>query len=406
MTNSTDPRPPDPTMPDIAIPAPPRVDPLDDPVGTPPLAAHGGTPLVGSVPLPLPPPAGGVAASGAPASRLGPIAVPQATGPAAADPAAATGHYEPEPVAIPTGAQQEAHPVQIGLWGSPRSGKSTFLAALPLAAQAHGFRVHPTDENASTYMQDLVNKLVERNFPPPNRAAIPISWRFTGEVQRAGLLGRVREQVEFLLQLYDAPGDFVRQGVLDPTFMRVLASSRGLIYLLDPLYSIDEDPSFRDFFHALDAVYRELDRDGQLRPDGHLPHFLAVCVTKFDDESLFRRSVLTGLIEQDRKYPNMPRVVPRNAKAYFDWVCDNVLGPKAQLVRNAINAYFVPERVRYFASSAIGFKLNGNSIFDFRDFGNVEEVNGEARVRQAVRPVDIMEPLLFLEQGIRRDRRR
>jgi len=398
-----DPRPPGTTTP----PPPFGGGTLFPPLPRPEPPVNNGGALPGAGPPPPPPPP----APAPPSGRT--IIVPPASPPSLSDPVAAAGLAELPPLDVPP-PERPALPIRIGLWGSSRSGKSTYLAALPVAAMSGRtgtFTVDGTSDVAADYLQAAVQRLVvERRFPLPTRATRPISWRFQGRMPVDGLFARIlahrREPVEFVLEVFDASGQTMQGDALDQQVMEILASSQGLIYLLDPLFDPTTDVSFNHFFGAVNRMRTQLQLTGQLQPNGRLPHHLAVCVTKFDDELLFRRLVGTGLAVQDSDRERMPRVPDRRAREYFNWICDRVLGGGAQLVRNGIDANFAPERVRYFATSAIGFRLNRTGVFDFRDFRNVEMVGADSTLRDVARPINVMEPLIFLEQSIRHDRRR
>ena len=101
----------------------------------------------------------------------------------------------------------------------------------------------------------------------------------------------------------------------------------------------------------------------------------------------------------------LPRVPQERSREFFDWVCARVLGGSAGMVREGINAYFDPTRVQYFAPSSIGFRLNSNQVFDFRDFNNIQAIGQDITIRDRPRPINVLEPLIYLEQRIRSGRR-
>ncbi|GAA3249485.1 hypothetical protein ACFO1B_52780 [Dactylosporangium siamense] len=330
---------------------------------------------------------------------------------------------EPAPLPIPgRGAAREDSTVRIGMWGSGRSGKSTYLASLPLAAMQgrHGtWLVAGTDEEAARYLNESVHRLaIERGFPRANRVIEPISWSFHGTpppsgfgsfLRRSGLAGRrnANSAVEFTLELFDPPGSFYATGRVDETALDHLANANGLIYLMDPVIDAAVgEVSFQYFYGALQMLTSRLASTGQL-VNGKLPHSVAVCITKFDDPTFFRHLVgSTGLVTQDPDGHRLPRVPQERAREFFDWVCARVLGGGAGMVQEALRAYFHEDKIEYFATSSIGFRLNQNQIFDFRDFTNVaERPDGMVMIRDRPRPINVLEPLIFLERRIRADRR-
>lgn len=379
----------------------------DDPLGGGPLPPPYGTPP----PPPPPPPPTYPDSYGAttPLPRPYPGEQP---GPAYAG---SLSEPEPEPVPLPVASARRATSIRIGLWGSGRAGKSTFLAALPLAAMQRsedGWVVAGANQAAAEHLGHAVHRLaVERHFPPPTQGRQPLGLSFHGS-PRTSARDRVwpmfraarAEAVDFALE--DLPGNHFQAGRIQPEAIDSLASAAGLLYLIDPLHDPANDPSFTHFFTALQFLTARMAEMGQLR-HGRLPHHVAVCVTKFDDERFFRRLVTeTDLVTQDPHYPRLPRVPQQRAAEYFDWICDRVLGSGAAMVREGLRTYFAPDRIAYFATSAIGFRLNRNQIFDFRDFRNVEVVDRTPRLRDRPRPINVLEPLVFLERRIRAERQR
>ncbi|XVU22796.1 hypothetical protein ACQPZJ_36825 [Actinoplanes sp. CA-054009] len=327
---------------------------------------------------------------------------------------------EPAPLPIPGGmrpGQVQDSTVRIGLWGSTRSGKSTYLAALPIAAMqgGHGsWVVAGTDDLAADYLNQSVNRLVvQRRFPRPNRVIEPISWTFHGTPPPAGW-GRaffskrrpVPDSVDFRLELHDPPGSFYENGRISEEAIEHLANANGLIYLMNPVLNRNEiQMNFEAFFSALQRLTTRMSASGQM-DNGKLPHYVAVCVTKFDDEHLFRHVVSnTNFVRQDQDGQRLPRIPQERSAEYFAWVCERLLGGNTELVRSALSTHFHEDRINYFATSAIGFRLNSNNIFDFRDFRNTEQIDGDTGLRGMPRPINVLEPLIFLERRIRAARR-
>ncbi|MEV6926131.1 hypothetical protein AB0M46_16765 [Dactylosporangium sp. NPDC051485] len=327
---------------------------------------------------------------------------------------------DPMPLPIPgQGGARGDSLVRIGLWGSGRSGKSTYLAALPLAAMQgrHGtWVVAGTNEVAAQFLNASVSQLAgDRHFPASTTSMDGISWTFHGTPPPGGFNSILRSigvrrqtDVSFTLDLYDPPGQYYRSNNVDPEALDHLANSNGLIYLVDPVMEgkRDGDDSFQYFYGALQLLTARMAAEGRL-VKGRLPHAIAVCVTKFDDENFFRRLVTqTDLVTQDSDGHRLPRVPQERSQEFFDWVCARVLGGSAGMVQEGLRAHFLPDRIQYFATSSVGFRLNHNQIFDFRDFSNVVQRAGQRdEVRDRPRPINVLEPLIFLEQRIRAGRR-
>jgi hypothetical protein len=316
----------------------------------------------------------------------------------------------PLPIPVRSGAVLRGQPIRIGLWGATRSGKSTYLASLPLAGmmrRPETWTVVGTDDSAAEYLNHMVNLMVtQRVFPRPNRIVEAISWAFSGPPPATGLsalshlIGRQPAQVEFVLELHDPPGrDYA---TVNPEVIEHLVNAHGVLYLVDPTLNQDTDMTFQAFFHAVQLLHRRLGALGRLK-HGRLPHHIAVCITKFDDDHFFRRlATETDYVTQDSWGARLPRVPQERSREYFQWVCERVLGSGATMVRQALDAFFLPKRIEFFATTAIGFRLNGQGMFDFRDFCNADTTSEPARLRGLPQPVNVLEPLIFLERQIRR----
>ncbi|WP_329262346.1 hypothetical protein OG223_45225 [Streptomyces sp. NBC_01478] len=318
------------------------------------------------------------------------------------------------PLRIPTAPQgEDAAPdrMRIGLWGAPRSGKTTYLAALPIAAlqfQRHGrgnWVMSGMTPDAGRFLSDSVHSLAsERVFPQATTDLNTMSWAFQGEEPGSGLMRRSREP-SFVLETLDAPGESYQPG--HPYHERVLdqlTKSQGLIYLFDPLGDAEKDNESLKFFYSTlsELSTRVRDSGGQHR--GRLPHHVSVCVAKFDHPDVFRPSVEAGWVTQDSVGSQLPRVPAEQSQGYFQWLCDEFRGATARLVRDGLANFFHPDRISYYATSAIGFRLNPQHIFDYRNYANVDTLGGQPRICTSPVPINVLEPLTDMERRIRTDR--
>ncbi|OIJ66346.1 hypothetical protein [Streptomyces mangrovisoli] len=324
-----------------------------------------------------------------------------------------------DPLPIPTaagrgGAAAASDSVLIGLWGAPRAGKTTYLAALPVAAmqqQRQGsanWVVVGMSQDANDFLIENVTRLTsERRFPVPTLAPVGMSWSFTG-TERGALRPRGRD-VSFVLEIQDFSGEsFWKKDTrsVDPAAVDHLARSQGIIYLFDPLLDAEEHTRSLDYFYATLTQLAARVRDEGRFHRNRLPHHVSVCVTKFDHPSVFRPSVEARWVTQEQTGSRIPRIPDNLGNAYFDWVCDDFRGATARLVRDGLRNFFHEDRISYYASSAIGFRLNPQNIFDYRNYANVEMVDGEPRICTPPIPINVIEPLVDLERKIRTDRRR
>jgi hypothetical protein len=321
----------------------------------------------------------------------------------------------PLPVPIPRPGERGHGGGRIGLWGAPRSGKTTLLAALPIAAMQGSQNSRPwvvsgVGRVASNILTDGVQRLTQGRFPPATDSRDSFWWSFQGLDEAVDLddPGRRRRRprkapqlVGFELELQDLPGEDYREGSINQAAVESLARSRGLVYLFDPVLGDHEELRSLVFFYAaLQQITSHVrDRGGMER--GRLPHHVSVLVTKFDDPAFFESARRANWVNQESTGARLPYVPIAQGSAFFDWVCEELQGGAATHVRNALRTSFHPERIEYFACSAIGFRLNPNGVFDHTDYVNVESVDGEPRIRSLVRPVNVLEPFVRLERRIR-----
>jgi hypothetical protein len=116
--------------------------------------------------------------------------------------------------------------------------------------------------------------------------------------------------------------------------------------------------------------------------------------------------VEAGWVTQDDVGARIPRVPEQQSAGYFGWICDSFRGSTARLVHNALHTFFHPDRISYYATSAIGFRLNDAGVFDYRYYANVELVDGRPRISTTPQPINVLEPLIDLERRISAGRSR
>ncbi len=151
--------------------------------------------------------------------------------------------------------------------------------------------------------------------------------------------------------------------------------------------------------------------------DGKLPHHLAVCVTKFDDFKVLETARRLRLLDADPDDSfGIPRVSAADAKELFQQLCAVSASGNADMVLNAITRFFHEDRIRYFVTSSIGFYIHPKRmIFDIDDYQNLVPIVSKPaggqpaaggasgsglRIRGEVRPINVMEPMLWLGQRI------
>ena len=303
--------------------------------------------------------------------------------------------------------------VRIGLWGAPFSGKTTFLSALRIAAfgsRSGRWRIRPDDEHSSEFLTEATNTLQRRHAFPEATHVVgrPYVWHVDGS-PGGSMFDQVLEfvsnggrRVAFRLEVLDCPG-----GIFDDSrgrdaeglssVLHHMVQADGLLYLFDPTRPGD---SYTYFQRTLDRLLMESDRSGRLTPDGLLRHSLAVCITKFDDAGVLDRARSSGLVAPEAD--GEPAMGAEGARQWFE----SLLEGSDELVLRSIDQTFEPGNVRYFASSAVGFRARPGAAEHFADRSNVHVVNGEPRILGEVRPINVLEPLVWVERAARYRRRR
>ncbi|REE96886.1 hypothetical protein [Thermomonospora umbrina] len=318
---------------------------------------------------------------------------------------------------------------KIGLWGASGSGKTTYLASLYVAVtQSQGrWNIVGVDQESVDFLTEKTDALtLERRFPKKTEGIQNLSWTVMGTTEQTVTKGW-RKRVEtvplhFQLDMIDAAGGLFKGTTEDDTdgddididfddaknesggdaeqLIDQLADCDGIIYLYDPLRENRNGDEFRHFQWALQNIVFRAARNGTI--DGmHLPHYLAVCITKLDDPKVFHTAYKRGYLVPEPSDPFLfPRVREDKVEALFRELGNLSPTRGAVMVHDAIRASFHESRVRYFATSAIGFYV-GQSATRFRaaNFQNVvphPNQRDEFTIRGDIHPINVLEPLLWL----------
>lgn len=318
-----------------------------------------------------------------------------------------------------------AQPRSIGLWGAPGSGKTTFLAALQIATNEadvdEAWKLYGVGHASRQFLLDQTYRLQNDHvFPGQTHVPSNLAWRFVG--QEVDDFSRSRRgkpesrQVSFHVSLIDPPGEWFNswpQGGAQPSLygdreagrkqlLTHLMESDGIVYLYDPVREGRKGDAFR-YFHETADLMLEKAFDSNRLVDGCLPQHLAVCVTKLDDPMIFRQALADGWLRADAR-TGTPYVPDDLARNFFDSLTENMASGTSFQVRRNIERYFHPDRVEYFVTSAVGFRLTDQNEFDNDDPLNVVAggAPGQMRLRGPIHPVNVLQPFLWLESRIAR----
>lgn len=323
-----------------------------------------------------------------------------------------------------------SEPMKIGIWGSPLSGKSTFLAALQHATlNAHRslgqWNLIPLTKQSTDLLVRWNDDLVtQRKFPEATYlgAEAELRWRFRGDLAGSKFqptwrrLQRTAESSAFDLDLIDVSGEVfshnpteknVPQDVVDRT-LNHLANAQGLIFLFDPITERDIPGVEKYLNRPLAELASLVERTRGMTARGRMPHHISVCVTKFDEPRLFREACRTGFVNSGRD--GIPRVLDKHARLLFEALCDGTFWPEPdprgthgpQFVRGMLEKHFDSARIRYYVTSSIGFNLAADGRFDPGHYSMVRnEEGGKRRIIGSIKPINVLEPLVELHMRLR-----
>lgn len=328
----------------------------------------------------------------------------------------------PPPVDRPDGSPG------ITMWGPPSAGKTTFLAALHIALirrKKATWLLVPEDLASQTDLVRLTTVLTGGgSFPQATAQIDEYHWSLVKQRQhplRRTWLWRLWRQVLRLpeaaarvpLDVYDPSGFAAGESNfgtdLGNRLIRDLAKSAGIIFLFDPITEFERGDAFSYTYGVMVQLLRILGREGRL------PHFVAVCITKFDEIRVLGSADKWNLTDVDKNDElEFPRVADEDARTFLENLCRVSRSDTADLVLNMLDQHFYPERVKFFVTSAIGFYLNPMlqpRMFDTEDYQNhVVEIRKTAdgntevmtRIRGAIHPINVIEPILWLTENVAR----
>lgn len=312
---------------------------------------------------------------------------------------------------MPPAPNDVAH--RIAMLGPPSSGKTTFLAALSIALMAHGTDLNLTGATAASeqLLIDWTTALTrDRVFPEPTRGIEEFKWELRGEHHHTipGKWGKKLPRIDPVaigLDLTDGEGEIwkpERAGTSERTeIIAKFARSGGIAYIFDPIREIEEGDAFDYTYGPLVQIAGWARKNGGLT-GAKLPHHVAVCITKFDDPRVFDSAEKLDLVTVDPDDPfEFPRVHPDDGLELFRALCDESASGNGERLPNLLGQFFHASRIRYFVTSAIGFYTDPrNRHFDPADPLNILEKTEtkQATIRGTPRPINVVEPLLWLNE--------
>lgn len=308
---------------------------------------------------------------------------------------------------------------RVGLWGATQSGKTTFLSALFIAVSLsrNELRVRGNNDDSTDFLITNTRILnADHRFPPSTQARTSLSWTLTMPVPNRARKrfrpGPATVPFDFGVELWDAPGAAFAAGgdggdggpdrIDIPEAYDIaeladyMASCQGLLLFIDPIRERERGDAHHYFHGPLLRIAQ------RVASTGPLPHYVAVCMTKFDDPSIFEIAERNGRLCWSEDDPlRLPRVHDDDAEEFMREVLADSPLTDVDLIQGALGQYFAPERIKYFVTSAIGFYVGPDGEFHQDDPWNVTpDKENRAYVRGQVHPINVAEPLRWLGEKI------
>lgn len=318
-----------------------------------------------------------------------------------------------------------ANPIKIGIWGGSGSGKTTFLSALRISTLKYGkntgtqWNINGLDEispRSAQFLRDNTEKLLNLIFPEATN--VPVADTYTYEVNGSFPSHNLREKIynwfskskdiQFNLSVFDYPGgDLLKRDEKD-ILWEYLAGCDGLIYLFDPKSNKVGTGNFDCLQRSLDMMRRVFEmRNPEMIVKGRLPQHLAFCITKFDDDEVFRQLRSHDLIALDKSDQSFTPFV-KDPLTAFEILAD-------EYTVETVKSYFRKERIDFFGTTSVGFYVDEQTgMVDIERCSNIKVeqepyvdnngvtgLNEKVTIKSKVNPIGVVEPLLWLHEKLR-----
>jgi predicted ATPase len=289
--------------------------------------------------------------------------------------------------------------INIALWGGSGTGKTTYLSALRVAMlrDTEGqWNINGRDDlqrGSSEFVATNTSNLLRGHFPPGTEGrGESVVCTISGILHLdtiSTIFSMARygtNRVNFDLYVKDYPGHTLLNSPHGDPFWDYLAECQGLIYLYDPLLDETEKTNYDYLQQAMDLVSTAVKKQQEMHQlPAILPHYIAVCVTKFDHPATFQRLHDADLVSLDATgTPHVP-----DGAAAFRLLAD-------ELVVNTLERSFRKDRIRYFVTSAVGFYTGPEGQVDLNDCYNIIHTTEGTRIRGEARPINVFEPLIWI----------
>jgi hypothetical protein len=342
---------------------------------------------------------------------------------------------------------------RIGIWGTTGAGKTTFLAMLYDALLLRPGWTVAADGKARTFVtSQLRNIRTKGRFPAPTEVTAETDiFRYILQEEEAKDFEGEFNQVT--LDFVDAPGEFYerphqadRRVIGEMDILDYLSSCHGIIFLLDP-DRVDEtlnedDDDYRTMLLDLMLEFQERNIKSGVSDDLRLEQYMAFCITKTDKNLYWdQRNSPQNLVESvmgDTMYRMLGANFCKSNRYHFfatssigryqdsetgEWL-ENVVYPggkrspsgrngskKSAITTTQIGESYEPEPVAAPTEPDTGPRAPRRSPTSswapVSDSGSSPRADYAPEVsiarKQAINPLNVIEPLDWLIENMRRE---
>ena len=311
---------------------------------------------------------------------------------------------------------QEAKALRIGFWGSPHSGKTTFLTILDLgwwsSSDEEEWRLRPMGGATRVFMTDRIRKLEkERQLPPSSLIKQELHFKFLlrqRQRPRRSLRRRQVKAADIQVELEDMPASSFPEDQPRQEDLQYLVDADAILYFFDATYDAIGKNKLHtfEFFVAVDAWLRLRASQSNTILETYLPYHLAVCISKLDDPFVFKTARRYGCLQTDPE-TGRPYVPGRHARRLFEALCREQMNPQSEALLDQLQHSFHPDRISFHVLSATGFLVKDGEL-DLDDPSNVEKIepDGPSVLRGELAPVNVVDPLVALIKRVNKAGRR
>ena len=257
--------------------------------------------------------------------------------------------------------------IRIVIWGTSRSGKTTYLTMLYDALVLSKDWEVSADDEARQFVKKHTNEIEKGNFPPPTEPSPTINI-FTYTLRRQDSSTATGSKI--LLNFIDAPGEVyedihsTKVQIAKPPSQRAnaetqlgqnqnnligivdyLLSCDGIIFLLDPMPDKEKGDSYKSLLSDLFLEFQERSRKEDMKTE-RLQQYMAFCVTKVDKAEIW--SQIWTKVQNPAELELATIQLEQAAKD----LAEDVMGQK--LFTSLETNFCVKNRYKFFSVASIG----------------------------------------------------